>query len=117
MNPRSTPKYALIAGVFGLLGHQQTAAADPANAGTLKEIIAHGVVMSVSGTDIDIAFTPDGKFTALGSTGSWHIDGEQLCSKSDVTLVETCAVYPAGKKSGDTFTIDAPGTVVTIRIK
>ncbi len=117
MKRHSITKYALIAGVFGLLAPQQNAAAEPANAGTLKEVIAHGVVMSVSGTDIDIAFTADGKFTALGSTGVWRIDGEKLCSKSDVTLVETCAVYPAGKKSGDTFTIDAPGTVVSIRIK
>ncbi|HVY89755.1 MAG TPA: hypothetical protein VG942_12850 [Hyphomonadaceae bacterium] len=117
MKRRSWTKYLALSGLLAISAGGLPASAEPANAGTLREVLAHGVVMSVSGADIDVVFTADGKFTALGSTGTWRIDGEKLCSKSDITLIETCAVYPAGKKSGDAFNIDAPGAVVAIRIK
>jgi hypothetical protein len=89
-----------------------------ANADTYREILAHGVVIVLPEMEIDVKFSADGKFTALGgqSTGVWKIDGDRLCSTPDETLMETCAVYPAGKKSGDTFTISAPHQDVTVRI-
>ena len=69
--------------------------------------------------DIDVTFKSDGTFTALGgaSTGVWRIDGEKLCSTPNETLIEGCAVYPAGKTSGDTFELDAPGTKLSMRIR
>lgn len=88
------------------------------NADTYREVVAHGVVMVLPDFEIDVSFKPDGTFTAMtgASTGKWHIDGDKLCSTPDETLIETCAVYPAGKKSGDTFTIPAPHQDVTVRI-
>jgi hypothetical protein len=95
------------------------AVAQAANADTYKAVIAHGVVILTPEMEIDVTFTPDGKFNAFRgmSTGVWRIDGEKLCSTANETLIETCAVYPAGKKSGDTFEVKAPGSSVTIRIR
>jgi hypothetical protein len=89
-----------------------------ANADTYREILAHGVVIVLPDMEIDVKFTPDGKFTAMGgaSSGVWKIDGDKLCSTPDETLMETCGVYPAGKKSGDTFEIAGPAGRVTVRI-
>lgn len=88
------------------------------NADTYKAIIAHGVVLMTPDLDIDVHFTPDGKFTALGgaSSGVWHIDGDKLCTTPNETLMETCGVYPPGKKSGDKFKIAAPSGFFNVRI-
>ena len=97
-----------------------SAVAQAANADTYKAVIAHGVVIVAPEMEIDVAFTPDGKFSAFKgmSTGVWRIDGEKLCSTANETLIETCAIYPAGKKSGDTFEVNGPGSSrVTIRIR
>ena len=95
------------------------AVAQVADADTYKAVIAHGVFIVTPDMEIDVAFTPDGKFSAfLGmSTGVWRIDGDKLCSTPNETLIESCAVYPAGKKSGDAFEVKAPGASVTIRIR
>ena len=95
------------------------AGATPAFAGTLEEVVAHGIVLTVQGMDVDVAYTPDGKFTALGGqvTGTWRIDGEKFCTTSNFQPEETCTVYPAGKKSGDSFDLTTPQGSVTIRIK
>lgn len=90
----------------------------PANADTYREVIAHGVVMVLPDFEIDIAFKADGTFAAMKgqSTGKWRIEGDKLCSTPDETLMETCAAYPPGKKSGDTFVIPAPHQDLTVRI-
>jgi hypothetical protein len=95
------------------------AVAQASNADTYKEVVAHGVVIVTPDIEIDVDFSPDGKFTALKglSTGVWRIDGEKMCSTPNETLIESCGVYPPGKKSGDTFEVEAPGGRVTIRIK
>jgi hypothetical protein len=102
-----------------LLAPAVLAQGEPANAGTYREIVRHGVVIVTPGLDIDVTFAADGTFTALGgaSTGVWRIYGDKLCSTPNETLIEDCAVYPAGKASGDTFHIDAPGTRLIIRIR
>ena len=91
----------------------------PAFADTLQEVVAHGIVLTVQGMDIDVVYTPDGKFTAMGGqvTGTWRIDGDKFCTTSNFQSDETCAVYPAGKKSGDSFDLTTPQGSVTIRIK
>jgi hypothetical protein len=95
------------------------ATAQATHADTYKAVIAHGVVIVAPEMEIDVTFTADGKFIAFRglSTGTWRIDGDKLCSTANETLIETCAVYPAGKKSGDTFEVKAPGSNVTIRIR
>jgi hypothetical protein len=89
-----------------------------ANADTYREVVAHGVVMIFPDFEIDVSFKPDGTFTAMkgASKGKWRIEDNKLCSTPDETLMETCAVYPAGKKSGDRFVIPAPRQDVTVRI-
>ena len=102
-----------------LVASPSWAQTQPANAGTYKEVVAHGVVIVTPGLEIDVTFTPDGKFTAFNgmSKGVWRIDGDKMCSTPDETLMETCGVYPAGKKSGDTFEIDTPTGRVPVRIR
>ena len=104
----------LLVAACGVPAVAQTAS----NADTYKAVLENGVVIVTPEMEIDVAFTPDGRFTALRgvSSGVWRIDGNKLCSTPNETLIESCAVYPAGKTSGDTFEIDAPGTKVTIRI-
>jgi hypothetical protein len=95
------------------------AVAQASNADTYREVVAHGVVILTPGLEIDVKFMPEGQFVALGglSKGSWKIVDNKMCSTPEETLIESCAVYPAGKKSGDEFEIEAPTGRVTIRIK
>ena len=74
---------------------------------TLKEVTTKGVVLSAGGFEIDVAYTPDGKFTAAEGAvfGTWRIDGEKLCTTSNFAPDEECVAYPTGKKSGDTFEV------------
>ena len=91
----------------------------PAHADTLREITTKGIIMSVQGTEIDVTYTPDGKFTALDGqiTGAWRIDGDKLCTSSNFEPNETCAAFPVDKKSGDSFDLASPQGTATIKIK
>ena len=91
----------------------------PACASTLTEVTSHGMVVTIADVDIDVAFTPDGKFTALNGavTGTWRIDGDKLCTSSNVDPNETCFAYPKDKKSGDKFVLETPNGAVQVRIK
>lgn len=111
-------RFLSTASLAALLFSAPAFAQTPSNADTYKAIVEHGVVIMTPGLDIDVKFTPDGRFTALrgASSGVWHIDGEKMCSTPSDTLIETCGVYPPGKKSGDTFEIAAPSGSVTVRI-
>lgn len=95
------------------------AVALPAAAGTIDEIVAHGMVLSVQGMDIDVTYTPDGKFTAMDGqiTGTWKKDGDKMCTTSNFQPDESCTAYPADKKSGDSFEITSPQGSATIKIK
>ncbi len=88
-------------------------------AGTLSEVIAHGVVLTIGSADIPITFAPDGKFTANDGqiTGVWRIDGDQLCTITNPSTTETCVAYPPDKKSGDTFDLPAGDGTVKIKIR
>lgn len=95
------------------------AIAAPAFADTLKEVTTKGIILTVMGMDIDVTYTPDGKFTAMEGqvTGTWRIDGEKLCTTSNFAPDEECTVYPKDKKSGDTFELTGPAGTATIKIK
>jgi|SRR6185369_6316078 hypothetical protein len=94
-------------------------AAGPAAADTLTEVTTHGIILTVQGMDIDVTYTPDGKFTAMDGqvTGTWRIDGAKLCTTSNFDPNETCVEYPKDKKSGDTFDLTGPEGTATIKIK
>mgnify|MGYP001603635585 CR=1 FL=1 len=104
----------LIAAAAGLALTAGAAAAD-----TLQEVTTKGIVLSVQGMDIDVTYTPDGKFTAMEGqvTGTWRIDGDKLCTTSNVDPNESCVAYPKDKKSGDTFDVTGPAGTAAIRIK
>lgn len=86
---------------------------------TLQEVTTKGIVLQVQGMDIDVTYKPDGSFTAMDGqvTGKWRIDGEKLCTTSNFAPDEECAVYPAGKKSGDSFDVTGAQGTATIKIK
>ena len=77
---------------------------------TLQEVTTKGIVMDAGGFTIDVAYTPDGKFTAMDGavTGTWRIDGEKLCTVNSMSPSENCIAYPAGKKPGDEFKVTNP---------
>jgi hypothetical protein len=91
----------------------------PAFADTLQEVTTKGIIVSVQGMEIDVKYTPDGKFTAMDGqvTGEWRIDGEKLCTKSNFEPDEQCIAYPKDKKSGDSFEVTGPQGAATIKIK
>lgn len=95
------------------------ALAPGASADTLTEVTSRGVIASVSGFMVEMTLSADGKFTAMDGqfTGAWRINGEKLCLTGDADKVETCTVYPAEKKSGDTFDITSPDGPISIQIK
>lgn len=77
---------------------------------TLDYVTTKGTVVQadMQGQAMALAMTykADGTYTAtvdgqeLGG-GTWKIDGEKLCTVSQ--LGESCTAYPAGKKPGDEF--------------
>src|SRR3990167_7268932 len=92
------------------------ALATPAAADTLQGVTTRGIVLSVQGMDIEVTYTPDGKFTALDGqvTGTWRIDGEKPCPPSNFEPAEQCVAYPTGKTSGDSFDVTGPQGAATI---
>lgn len=107
-------RHALI-GLIALASASAAAAA----AGTLQEMTARGIILSAQGTDIDVTYTPDGRFTAMDGqvTGTWRIDGDKMCTSSNFDPTETCVAYPKDKKSGESFEMSGPQGVATIKIK
>jgi hypothetical protein len=103
----------LIALIF--VTPMQAAAQEPT---TLQYVTTKGVVMKVSGLDVPVTYTADGKFTAMNGviTGSWRIEGDKMCSKSSVEPNESCVTYPAGKKPGDEFELAGPQGPFHIKI-
>jgi hypothetical protein len=103
----------------GLLAAAALVVASPAVAGTPEEIVAHGMIVTRDGFDIEVTFTPDGKLTALGDqiTGVWRIGGDKLCTTNNIEKVERCEPYPHDKKSGERFEVPSPEgpTIITIK--
>jgi hypothetical protein len=102
-----------------LLALALLAISTPALADTLQEVTTHGIILTVQGMDIPVTYTPDNKFTAMDGqiTGTWRIDGDKLCTTSNLAPDESCTAYPLGKKSGDSFDLTGPQGTVTIKIR
>lgn len=86
---------------------------------TLQEVTTKGIVVDIQGMLIDVTYKPDGTFTAMDDqvTGKWRIDGDKLCTSSNMSPAEECVAYPAGKKSGDSFDLTSPQGTATVKIK
>ena len=96
------------------------ALATPACADTLEEIATRGMVITLpDGLELDLTFAADGTYTGLdgGLRGRWRIEGDKLCTTSNLDPNERCEAYPKGKKAGDTFEADAPEGHLKFRIK
>jgi hypothetical protein len=89
-----------------------------AAAGTLDEVVKHGITIMLPNNPIDVTYTPDGKFAAMGGqiTGKWRIDGDALCTSSNVDPTEKCVTYPKDKKSGDSFDVTGQDGTATVKI-
>ena len=96
-----------------------SAVASPALADTLSEVTSHGIVLVLGDMNVEVTYTPDGKFTAADGqvTGTWKIDGDKLCTSSNFDPNLTCVAYPKDKKSGDTFTIEGAQGSVQVKIR
>ena len=77
------------------------------------------MILIIQDMEIDVVYTPDGKFTAADGqvTGTWKLDGDKMCTTSNFDPNETCVEYPHDKKSGDSFELTGPQGTVTVRIK
>ncbi len=95
------------------------AVAAPASAGTLQEVVKNGIILMIADMQIEVVYTPDGKFTAADGavTGTWKIDGDKMCTTSNFDPNESCIEYPKDKKSGDTFEVTGPQGSAQIKIK
>ena len=93
--------------------------AAPAFADTIDEVTTKGIILNVQGMEIDVKYTPDGKFTAMDGqvTGTWRIDGDKMCTTSNFDPTESCIEYPKDKKAGDAFEVQGPMGSATIRNK
>jgi hypothetical protein len=94
------------------------ALATPAFAETLQEVTTRGIDIVIGDMTFKVDYTPDGKFSAAEGqvTGTGRIDGEKLCTTSNIQPEESCVAYPLGKKSGDSFELTSPQGTVTIKI-
>jgi hypothetical protein len=91
----------------------------PASADTLQEIVTKGIVLTAQGNEIDITYTPDGKFSGMEGmlTGTWRIAEEKLCTTSNFDPTERCAEFPKDKVSGDEFEMTSAQGTAKIKIK
>ena len=111
---------AIVLPLLALSPDAHADGAKPPASVTLKEVVTRGSVLIIGeGMEIDVAYTPDGKFTAMDGQvkGTWRIEGDTLCTTTNFQPVESCALYPQDKKSGDTFEIMTNQGQVQIRIK
>lgn len=103
---------------------QQPAGAPPSD--TLKEVTTKVIILTIDQIGaVDITYNADGTFVGKSETlesfiggplkGKWRTDGDKLCTEVEIQPGESCAVYPAGKKSGDEF--DVPGDQGSAKVK
>ena len=80
---------------------------------TLTLVLAKGATLNVvsMGATGDVSYKPDGTFSGFEGQyeGTYKIDGDKLCATSSAVGEDNaCVTYPAGKVSGDKFTLKHP---------
>jgi phosphate-selective porin len=70
---------------------------------TVKAVVEKGVSIEIGGFAGTVDYKADGTFSGFDGmfSGTYKVDGNKICSESD--LGSSCAEYPDGKKSGDSF--------------
>ena len=86
---------------------------------TVQEIIRHGLTMTVQDQKLAIFYGPNGQLEgSLGILGgTWTAEGSRLCIDVPGFAENQCLTYPDGKKSGDSFVIEASGGPIPITIR
>lgn len=71
-----------------------------------------------SGASVTITFNADGTYqTDTGSSGTWTLDGEALCTVRDSDGAASCGVLPSDKSAGDVWeSTDGNGSPVTASV-
>lgn len=112
---RTVISAAMLAGVSAGVSAAQTQ-------DTLRAALANGLRLTLGRQVITIDYHEDGTYSArqagMNAEGYWRIEGDSLCVRSELSLIETCTKYPEGQRPGDTFEVTSPalGLVkVTIR--
>jgi hypothetical protein len=83
---------------------------------TLQNVTTKGTVikadMQGQALELQMSYKPDGTYSmnAMGQAiaGKYRIDGDKLCTVSDMNPTESCIAYPADKKPGDEFKLTHP---------
>jgi hypothetical protein len=75
-------------------------------------------VTTASGASFTVAFNVNGQYsTSTGSSGTWTMSGDTLCTLKAGETVESCGNLPSGKRVGDNWqTTDANENIVTASI-
>ncbi|MFT3727916.1 MAG: hypothetical protein QM759_08850 [Terricaulis sp.] len=86
---------------------------------TLQLVTTRGIVATVGGMDLPVEFSADHRFSMLNGAiaGAWRVDATKLCLKGDSDAAESCTEYPLGKRSGDSFVVQAAQGPMTVRIR
>lgn len=87
---------------------------------TMDTLIAGATlrITTASGAVVDITFTSDGEYQATsGSSGTWTMEGDELCTRRSADNILSCGQLPSGKQVGDSWeTTSGTGQPVTASI-
>jgi len=86
---------------------------------TLQEVTTRGITLSAAGFEVDVTYKPDGTFTAMDDqiTGKWRIDGEKLCTTSNMSPAEECCGLSGGREIRRLVRRHGSRGTATIKIK
>ena len=75
-------------------------------------------ISNASGVLMVVTFNSDGTYsTSSGSSGTWTVDDDMLCTVRASDGASSCGSFPDGKTVGDSWTTqDASGADVTVKI-
>jgi hypothetical protein len=93
----------------------------PAMANDTMDVLLGGQQLQVTtstGATVMITFAANGTYTtSTGSSGTWTLTGDQLCTVRAADNVSSCGALPSGKALGDSWvTTDGNGATVTASI-
>lgn len=87
---------------------------------TMDRLVAGATlrITTASGSVVDITFTSAGEYqTSSGSSGTWAMDGDELCTRRAADNILSCGQLPSGKHVGDSWeTTSGTGQPVTASI-
>ncbi|MEO0366248.1 MAG: hypothetical protein AAF265_12195 [Pseudomonadota bacterium] len=92
----------------------------PANASTMDVLLdGHDLELTYpNGASVTISFEADGTYaTSSGSSGSWTLNGETLCTVRNADGFNSCGTLASNKALGDVWvSVDGAGNEVTARV-